>query len=70
MTHDRRGQQHHTTYINVPEAVGIFDSSETLQAAIYDLRMSGFSRADISLLGDKKALTEKLGSAYWRVRRP
>jgi hypothetical protein len=55
-----------TTYINVPEAVGVFDSFETLQAAIYDLRMSGFSRYDISLLGDKKAMEEKLGSAYWR----
>lgn len=55
-----------TTYIDVPEAVGVFDSFETLQAAIYDLRMSGFSRYDISLLGDKKAMQEKLGSAYWR----
>ncbi|SEK84976.1 hypothetical protein [Pacificibacter marinus] len=58
---------HHTTYINVPEAVGVFDSFETLQAAIYDLRMSGFSRLDISLLGDKKAMKEKLGSAYWQA---
>ena len=32
---------HHTTYIDVPEAVGVFDSFETLQAAIYDLRVSG-----------------------------
>ena len=58
---------HHTTYINVPEAVGVFDSFETLQAAIYDLRMSGFSRADISLLGGKEAMKEKLGSAYWHA---
>nr|WP_309503863.1 hypothetical protein [uncultured Roseovarius sp.] len=58
---------HHTTYINVPEAVGVFDSFETLQAAIYDLRMSGFSRADISLLGSKDAMKEKLGSAYWQA---
>lgn len=58
---------HPTTYINVPEAVGVFDSFETLQQAIYDLRMSGFSRADISMLGSKDAMTEKLGSAYWRA---
>ncbi len=58
---------HHSTYINVPEAVGVFDSFETLQQAIYDLRMSGFSRADISLLGSKEAMREKLGSAYWRA---
>ncbi|OIQ31588.1 MAG: hypothetical protein BM562_06975 [Alphaproteobacteria bacterium MedPE-SWcel] len=58
---------HRTTYINVPEAVGVFNSFETLQQAIYDLRMSGFSRADISLLGGKDALEETLGSAYWRA---
>ncbi|MDA3858128.1 MAG: hypothetical protein PF480_07810 [Roseovarius sp.] len=58
---------HHSTYINVPEAVGVFDSFETLQAAIYDLRMSGFSRYDISLLGSKEAMTQKLGSAYWQA---
>ncbi|MDF1669234.1 MAG: hypothetical protein P1U83_06450 [Roseovarius sp.] len=58
---------HPTTYINVPEAVGVFDSFETLQQAVYDLRMSGFSRADISMLGSKDAMTEKLGSAYWRA---
>ena len=56
-----------TTYINVPEAVGAFDSFETLQQAVYDLLMSGFSRYDISLLGGKEAMKEKLGSAYWRA---
>lgn len=60
-------KEHHKTFINIPEAVGVFDSFETLQAAIYDLRMSGFSRGDISLLGDKKAMEEKLGSAYWHA---
>ena len=58
---------HHSTYINIPEAVGVFDSFETLQAAIYDLRMSGFSRYDISLLGGPEAMKDKLGSAYWRA---
>ena len=58
---------HHTTFINVPEAVGVFDSFETLQAAIYDLRMAGFSRLDISLLGGKEAMKEKLGSSYWHA---
>jgi len=29
--------------------------------------MSGFSRYDISLLGGKQAMEEKLGSAYWRA---
>lgn len=57
---------HRASFINIPEAVGVFDSYETLQAAVYDLRMQGFSRADISLLGDKEAMEETLGSAYWR----
>ncbi|MFX0546343.1 hypothetical protein ACEWPL_012445 [Roseovarius sp. S1116L3] len=59
-------QEHHSSYINIPEAVGVFDSFETLQAAVYDLRMAGFSRYDLSLLGDKKAMEETLGSSYWR----
>jgi VIT1/CCC1 family predicted Fe2+/Mn2+ transporter len=58
-------ETHHTTYINVPEAVGIFDTFESLQKAVYDLMMTGFSRYDISLLANQKVLEEKLGTAYW-----
>ena len=58
--------EHHTTYIDIPEAVGVFDTFEDLQAAFYDLRMVGFSRYDISLLGGDEALKEKLGTGYWR----
>ena len=54
------------TVIDVPEAVGVFDSFEALQGAFYDLRMAGFSRYDLSLLGGEKALREKLGDAWWR----
>ncbi|MEM5519085.1 hypothetical protein [Sulfitobacter sp. AS59] len=57
---------HHTTVIKIPEAVGVFDSFEDLQKAFYDLRMVGFSRYDISLLGAEDTLKEKLGTAYWR----
>ncbi|HCQ63664.1 MAG TPA: hypothetical protein DIU07_00100 [Rhodobacteraceae bacterium] len=56
-----------TTVIDLPEAVGVFGSYDTLRAALYDLRMHGFSRYDLSLLGDRKALKEKLGAAYWRA---
>jgi len=62
-TTDERSEK--VTVINIPEAVGVFDKSEALQAAFYDLRMVGFSRYDISLLGDQKVLEEKLGTAYW-----
>ena len=55
-----------TTYINTPEAVGVFDTFEAQQAAFYDLRSVGFHHSDISLLGSQEALEEKLGKAYWR----
>ncbi len=55
-----------TTYINIPEAVGVFDTFEAQQAAFYDLRSVGFHHSDISLLGSDEALQEKLGKAYWR----
>ena len=55
-----------TTYINVPEAVGVFDTFEAQQAAFYDLRAAGFHHSDISLLGSDEAIREKLGKAYWR----
>lgn len=56
-----------TTVIKVPEAVGVFDTFEAQQAAFYDLRAVGFHHSDISLLGSKEALEEKLGKAYWRA---
>ncbi|MHA7828108.1 MAG: hypothetical protein ACX93P_11180 [Roseovarius sp.] len=55
------------TLIKVPEAVGVFDSFEALQSAFYDLRSVGFHHSDISLLGSKDALEEKLGKAYWQA---
>ena len=57
----------HVTIINVPEAVGVFDTFETLQAAFYDLRSVGFHHSDISLLGGKEVLEEKLGKSYWQA---
>jgi hypothetical protein len=58
----------HVRVIDIPEAVGVFDSFEELQAAFYDLRMVGFSRYDISLLGSEEALQEKLGKGYWQSK--
>ena len=52
-------------YIACPEAVGVFDSFEQLQAAMYDLLMAGFSRYDISVLASQEALTEKFGNRFW-----
>ena len=52
--------------VEIPEAVAVLDNVDDLKAAIHDLRMSGFSRDDISLLGDEKTLEAKLGDAFWR----
>ena len=59
-------EQQKTTVIDVPEAVGVFDTFDDLQQAFYDLRMVGIHHSDISLLADEKVLQEKLGKAYWR----
>jgi hypothetical protein len=55
-------------YIDVPEAVGVFDSWATLQAAMYDLLIAGFSRFDISMLSNEEAVREKLGDKFWTAK--
>lgn len=52
--------------IPAPEAVGVFDSFEALQAAMYDLLIAGFSRHDISMLGASAAMEKTLGKRFWR----
>lgn len=54
-----------TIVIEVPEAVGVFDSFETLQAAFYGLRDAGFHHSNTSILGGEKALKEKFGDTFW-----
>jgi hypothetical protein len=49
------------------EAVGVFDTAESLEDAIDELQSSGFDRAEISLLASEHAVEEKLGHAYRRV---
>lgn len=49
------------------EAVAVFDDSARLQDAIDELMSSGFDRADISLLADKRVVEEKLGHDYLNV---
>ena len=51
----------------VREAVGVFESVESLEAAIDDLEESGFDRACLSLLASESAVEEKLGRSYMRV---
>ena len=51
----------------VREAVGIFDSAEALEAAVDELLISGFDRAELSLLASEPAVQEKLGHLYDKV---
>jgi hypothetical protein len=57
------------TYVmEVPEAVGVFETFESFQKAFYDLRMVGFSRYDLSVLGSEDRLKQKLGKSYFSAK--
>lgn len=51
----------------IREAVGVFDTPETLQEAIDELVSSGFDRAELSLLAAEKTVDEKLGHRYRKI---
>jgi hypothetical protein len=51
----------------IREAVGVFHSAETMQAAIDELLASGFDRAELSLLAAEETVVEKLGLNYRKV---
>ena len=51
----------------VRESVAVFSSEDALQAAIDDLQMSGFDRAELSLLASEATVTDKLGHRYRKV---
>jgi hypothetical protein len=55
------------TAAGVKEVVAYFMSEEALQGAIDELLVSGFNRADLSLLASEEAVTEKLGHKYNKV---
>jgi hypothetical protein len=49
------------------EAVGVFDKAEGLEAAVDQLEMSGFDRAEISVLASDKTVRDRLGRLYGSV---
>ena len=49
------------------EAVGVFHGAESLQSAADTLLISGFDRADLSLLAGQATVEKKLGHAYRSV---
>ena len=52
---------------NVREAVGVFGGMKSMQAAADELMISGFDRADLSLLSREKKVEQRLGHSYDRV---
>jgi hypothetical protein len=49
---------------SVCEVVGVFHKAEDLESAIDELLISGFDRAEISLLASEDAVATKLGGYY------
>lgn len=49
------------------EAVGVFHHWNNLQSAVDELLLSGFDRAEISMLAGEKVVEQKLGHLYRRV---
>lgn len=49
---------------NVCEVVGVFHTTDDLEAAIDELLRSGFDRAEISLLASEEAVARKLGGRF------
>jgi hypothetical protein len=50
------------------EAVAVFTTVDDLQTAVDELLISGFHRADLSLLAGEDALNEKLGRDFANIR--
>jgi len=55
------------TTVKIREAVAVFKSESDLQAAIDDLLVHGFDRAELSLLASSETVDEKLGHHYTKV---
>ena len=64
---DTDPKTHDAIVIEIPEAVGVFDTFDSLQRAFYDLRAVGFSRYDISMLARQEVLENALGPGYWHA---
>ncbi|KCZ89971.1 hypothetical protein [Hyphomonas johnsonii] len=52
----------------VREAVGVFQTEKSMQAAIDELLTNGFNRAEITLLASTEAVEAKLGHSYKSVK--
>jgi hypothetical protein len=52
----------------IREVVAVFDDVEALDTAVYALETQGFDRAAFSVLACEKAVEEKLGHRYRKVK--
>ena len=52
----------------VREALGVFHDRDSFQSAVDDLMSAGFDRAELSLLAGARAVEEKLGHAYHKIK--
>lgn len=59
--------QEGTTPVTVREAVGVFDDTDSFEAAVDELLNSGFDRSELSLLATDRAVEAKLGHLYDKV---
>ena len=49
------------------DVVGVFDTSDRLEAAVFDLETHGFDRSAFSVLGTEAAVERRLGHRYRQV---
>ena len=61
------GKEASASTVTIREAVGVFHDWSSLQATVDELQISGFDRAEISLLAGENAVEEKLGHVYQKV---
>ena len=61
------GKEASASTVTIREAVGVFHDWSSLQATVDELQISGFDRAEISLLAGESAVEEKLGHVYQKV---
>jgi hypothetical protein len=52
----------------IREAVGVFHERDSFHSAVEDLMNAGFDRAELSLLAGARAVDEKLGDAYRKIK--
>ena len=62
------GKEASASSVTIREAVGVFQDWSSLQAAVDELQAFGFDRSEISLLAGEKAVEEKLGHVYQKVK--